>query len=119
MSDSTGSEISQWMLKETLAAHLEPLLKRYDVKWRGHGVIYVDHEQYNIQTLHQILAALSVDLGVPSQAIRSRLIELGWLNDVRSVLPARSRVEHVVDSLLHKTLRDTDFDGFGTDEAYD
>lgn len=117
MSDLTGPAVSQWMLKETLAAHLVPLLERFDVKWRGHGVIYVDHEHYNIQTLHQILAALSVDLGVPSQAIRSRLIELGWLNDVRSVLPARTHVEHAVDLLLHKTLRDTDLDGFGADEA--
>jgi len=119
MSDLTGPETSHWMRKETLAAHLVPLLERYDVKWRGHGVIYVDHEHYNIQTLHQILAVLSVDLGVPTQAIRSRLIELGWLNDVRSVLPAKSRVEHVVDSLLHKSLRGTDTDNFEIDEAYD
>lgn len=47
MSDLTGLEIS----RQTLEAHLKPVLERYDVKWRGHGVIYVDYEHYNIQTL--------------------------------------------------------------------
>lgn len=59
MSDLTSSEIS----RETLEAYLKPVLERYDVKWRGHGVIYVDYEHYNIQTLHLILNDLSYDLG--------------------------------------------------------
>ena len=99
MIDSSGAELSQWMVKETLAEHLAPLLTRYDVKWRGHGVIYVDHEQYNISTAHRILTDLSVSLGVPIQLVRSRLVELGWFNDVRNTLPVRDRVVRLVDEM--------------------
>ena len=87
MSDSSGAEISQWMVKETLAEHLMPLLARYDVKWRGHGVIYVDHEQYNIITAHRILADLSASLGVPIQLVRSRLVDLGSVSYTHLTLP--------------------------------
>lgn len=87
MSDSNGAKAAQWMAAETLEEHLEPLLKHYDVKWRGHGRIYVDHEQYNIVPAHRILTDLSARLGVPIQRVHSRLVELGWLIDVRSALP--------------------------------
>lgn len=76
----------QWMVAETLAGHLLPLLEHYDVKWRGHGVIYVNHEYYNIDTAQRILADLSQTLGVPAHLIRSRLIDLGLLNDVRTAV---------------------------------
>lgn len=97
MNESSGAEISQWMVKETLAEHLTPLLAHYDVKWRGHGVIYVDHQQYNIITAHRILADLSASLGVPIEMVRSRLVDLGWLNDIRRTFPARLGVASIID----------------------
>lgn len=115
MSDLTDLEIS----RQTLEDLLKPVLERYDVKWRGHGVIYVDYEHYNIQTLSLILNDLSRDLGVSAQVISSRLVELGLLNDVRGVLPAKNRVEQIVGSILHRNLRDTDMDEFESDEARD
>lgn len=88
---------SQWMVKETLAAHLAPLLERYDVKWRGHGVIYVDHQHDNISIAEKILYHLSTALGVPVSDVRSRLVELGWLNDVRYVLPIPNELARTFD----------------------
>lgn len=99
MSDSNEAKVANWMEKETLAEHLEPLRERYDVKYRGHGIIYIDHEQYNIVTAQKILADLSSYLGVSKELIRSRLIELGWLIDVRSVLPVRDGAARVIDKL--------------------
>jgi len=119
MSDSNGAEISQWMVKETLAEHLAPLLARYDVKWRGHGVIYVDHEQYNISTAHRILADLSVSLGVPIQLVRSRLVELGWFNDVRNTLPVRDRVVRIVDEMKSWEAGEEEEDDSEANEEYD
>jgi hypothetical protein len=118
MSDSNGAEISQWMLKDTLAEHLEPLLARYDVKWRGHGVIYVNHEQYNISTAHRILADLSASLGAPIHLVRSRLVELGWLNDVRSTLPVRDGVARVIDKLASWESIESAEDDPETNEEY-
>ncbi|HBO3966217.1 TPA: hypothetical protein L4T57_004294 [Pseudomonas aeruginosa] len=99
MSDSNEAKVAKWMEKETLAEHLGPLLERYDVKYRGHGIIYVDHEQYNILTIQQILADMSSYLGVSKELIRSRLIDFGWLIDVRRVLPVRDSAARVIDNL--------------------
>lgn len=99
MSDSHETKFAKWMEKEILAEHLESLRQRYDVKYRGHGLIYVDHEQYNIVTAQKILADLSACLGVSKELIRFRLIELGWLIDVRSVLPIDDAVARVIDTL--------------------
>jgi hypothetical protein len=41
---------------------------------------------------------LSVSLGAPISLVRSRLVELGWLNDVRSALPIQNNVRRVVES---------------------
>ena len=76
-------KIDQWQDKELLDRHLEHLLEHYGVKFRGHGRIYVDHQPQNIETAQRILNHLSLTLGVPTFAIRSRLMELGWLKDVR------------------------------------
>jgi hypothetical protein len=97
MGDSNGAKVAEWMTAETLAEHLVPLLEHYDVKWRGHGLIYVDHEQYNIVTAQRILADLSACLGVSIELVRSRLIELGWLTDARSTLRVRDYVACVID----------------------
>jgi hypothetical protein len=104
MGDSNSVKAVQWMVAETLAEHLEPLLERYDVKWRGHGVIYVDHEHYNIYTAHRILVDLSDNLGVPIQLVRFRLVELGWLNDVRSALPVQNDVTRIVEKLASRAV---------------
>lgn len=119
MNDSSGAEISQWMVKETLAEHLAPLLERYDVKWRGYGVIYVDHEHYNINTAHRILVDLSASLGAPIQLVRSRLVELGWLNDVRSVLPIQNDVTRVIDKLASWAVDVPEEDDPEINEEYD
>lgn len=89
MSDSNKDRASNWMERETLAKHLEHLLEKYDVKYRGHGRIYINHEHYNILTAEKIISDLRTILGVSKDLIRSRLIELGWLNDVR--LPIRAQ----------------------------
>ncbi|MNU97765.1 hypothetical protein D3C71_878530 [compost metagenome] len=119
MTDSNGAELSQWMVKETLAEHLAPLLTRYDVKWRGHGVIYVDHEQYNISTAHRVLTDLSASLGVPVQLVRSRLVELGWFNDVRNALPVQDRVVRMVDDMKSWEADEEEEDDFEENEEYD
>lgn len=99
MSDSNGPKGAEWMAAETLAEQLLPLLDRYDIKWRGHGLIYVDHEQYNIATAHRVLADLSSRLGVSHHLVRSRLIELGWFNDARDTLPVRGGDTYVINQL--------------------
>jgi hypothetical protein len=99
MSDLGETKVANWMEKEILAEHLEPLRDRYDVKYRGHGIIYVDHEQYNILTAEKILADLSACLGASKELIRSRLIELGWLIDVRSDLSVGDGFAHVINKL--------------------
>ncbi|PMW94845.1 hypothetical protein C1X59_27580 [Pseudomonas sp. FW215-R2] len=88
---------SKWMAKENLAEHLAPLLDHFEVKWRGHGVIYVDHQDGNIQIAERILYRLSTTLGVPIGEVRSRLVELGWLNDVRHVTPMINEVVRVFE----------------------
>lgn len=119
MSDPGETKVAKWMEKETLAGHLEPLLARYDVKNRGHGIIYVDHEQYNTETAQKILADLSACLGVPKELIRSRLIALDWLNDVRSVLPVEDSVARVIDKLESWAVDTPDEDGPEMGEQYD
>jgi len=101
VSDFVGVEIPQWMIKETLWEHLEPLLKKYDVKWRGHGHIYVDHQHGNVSTADTIAAELSMTLSVPAELIRSRLIEFEWLIDVRSISPAQDRLTRVVERFVY------------------
>lgn len=99
MSKSNRKASETWRKKETLADHLEPLLKRYDVKYRGHGIIYVDHELYNIVTTQKILTDLSTSLGVPKESIRSRLVELGWLIDVRGTAFSQANTTHMISAL--------------------
>lgn len=89
----------QWMAAENLADHLVPLLKHHDVKWRGHGIIYIDHQHDNICIAHQLLVDLSISLGAPISLVRSRLVELGWLKDIRSALPIQNNVSRGVESL--------------------
>lgn len=118
MTDSIETKVMQWMEPETLAEHLIPLLERYDVKNRGHGVIYVDHEQYNIRTAHMIVTELSVSLGVSAQLVRTRLVELGLLNDVRSILPIQNEVARIVDRIPFRTDDASDEEHWELDEDY-
>lgn len=118
MGDSSEAKVVQWMQPETLAEHLIPLLKQYDVKWRGHGVIYVDHEQYNINTAHMIVLDLSVSFGVSTQLVRSRLVELELLKDVRSILPVGDEVARIVDRMPFRMDDASDKDNFELDEEY-
>lgn len=106
------------MTAETLAAHLEPLLKSHDVKWRGHGVIYIDHEHYNIYTAHQVLVELSASLGAPIQLVRSRLVELGWLNDVRNAVPVQNDVTRLAERLASCALDAQDENASDMNEEY-
>jgi len=99
MIDPNEVSVAELLARETLAEQLVPLLKQYDVKYRGHGLLYVDHQQYNIVTAHRILADLSTGLGVPIQLVRSRLEELGWFNDARCTSNLRQEVAKVTDKL--------------------
>lgn len=118
MGDSNGEKFVQWMVAETLAEHLEPILKHHDVKWRGYGVIYIDHQHYNIYTAHQVLVDLSISIGAPIQLVRSRLVELGWLNDVRSALPIQNDVTRVVERLASRPLDAQEEDDPDMNEEY-
>lgn len=119
MTDCCGASGVEWMEAETLEKQLRPLLKHYDVKDRGHGLIYVDHQQYNIVTAHRILGDLSARLGVPAPLIRNRLIELGWFNDARSALSVRESVVRVVDRLQPWTEYWSDIEDCEVDEELD
>ncbi|MEE4691356.1 hypothetical protein V2K77_14845 [Pseudomonas alliivorans] len=88
-------KIVNWMQPQTLAKHLIPLLEEYDVKWRGHGMIYVNHEPYNINTAHKIITDLSVKFGVSANLVRARLIELELLKDVRHFLSLQDKAKRV------------------------
>ncbi|WP_156463203.1 hypothetical protein [Pseudomonas sp. Leaf129] len=77
------SKIDQWSDEYVLDRHLTPLLKHYDVKWRGHGRLYVDHQRHNIETAQRIVTDLSITLGVSTSEVGSRLMQLNWLKDVR------------------------------------
>jgi hypothetical protein len=106
MSDSNG----EWMEAECLAEHVMALREKHNVKWRRHGLIYVDHQPDNITTVNIILAELSKRLGVPSQLIRSRLIALEWLNDARYTSTPR-----VAASLCPSTAAASEVDAFEMD----
>jgi len=99
MSEANDEGISSWRGRESLARELVPLLELYDVKWRGHGWIYVDHQQDNVATAHRIVTDLSLSLGVPALQIRARLVELGWLRDVRYTVPPREERAPLPDEL--------------------
>jgi hypothetical protein len=77
------NKVDQWNEEDVLDRHLTPLLKHYDVKWRGHGRLYVDYQSHNIETAQRIVTDLSLALGVSTSEIGSRLRQLKWLNDVR------------------------------------
>lgn len=87
---------SEWMLPEFLAKHLHPILKKHDIKWRGHGHIYIDHQNCNIMTANIVLSELSVTLSIPKESVRKRLIELGWLNDDRKISLARDYLPKIL-----------------------
>lgn len=114
MSDSNG----EWMEAEGLAEHVMELLDKYNVKWRRSGLIYVDHQPDNITTVNILLAELSKRLGVPSQLIRSRLIELEWLNDARYTT-ARDDAPRVAASLSPSTAAFSEEGAFETDDEED
>ncbi|WP_327440362.1 hypothetical protein [Pseudomonas donghuensis] len=82
------NKVDQWSAEDVLERHLAPLLEHYGVKFRGHGRIYVDHQHHNIETAQRILTDLGLTFCVPTRAIRSRLMELGWLKDVRRTFQA-------------------------------
>ncbi len=77
------SKIDQWSDEYVLNRHLTPLLEHYDVKWRGHGRLYVDYQRHNIETAQRIVTDLSIALGVSTSAVGFRLMQLNWLKDVR------------------------------------
>ncbi|WP_146018023.1 MULTISPECIES: hypothetical protein [Pseudomonas] len=111
MSDSSG----EWMVAATLAEHVMSLCDRYDVKWRGHGLIYVDHQQDNITTASIILAELSKRFGVPGQVIRARLIELEWLQDARYT-SARGGAARVAAERVSSLAAEREDDAFEMDD---
>ncbi|MBA1200924.1 hypothetical protein G7009_03895 [Pseudomonas capeferrum] len=121
MSDATGPETPEEgvarmeagherpyeVSDETLARHLLPLLEVYDVKWHGHGVIYVNDEPYNIETSVRIVADLSKCLGLPADVVRRRLIEARLLKDARKKPLRSNAAQTVVDQLASRTLLST------------
>lgn len=117
MDDSNGPKVEPWMVAETLAEYLKPLLERYDVKNRNHGPIYVDHQPENIETAQRIVTALNVQLGVSAHLIRAKLIEFDLLNDVRSSLPNPN--EAVRAAVLARDWKTMQEDASDMNEEYD
>jgi hypothetical protein len=111
------AEDAQWRLEGVLAHHLKPLLDLYDLKWRGHGHLYVDHQEHNVLAASMVLAELSVIIGVPSAVVRERLIELGWLRDVRDSQPSPNEVKRA--ELLHSFSYGREVDYSECDEEFD
>lgn len=89
---------------ETLARHLLPLLEVYDVKWRGHGVIYVDDTSWNIESATRLIAELGMRLGLPAEIVRRRLIEANLLRDVRRQPMPGNPAQRVVAQLAASKL---------------
>ncbi|MCQ3034342.1 hypothetical protein NLO88_27140 [Pseudomonas syringae] len=110
MPDLNGAKVEQWMEARTLAEYLLPLLIYHDVKYRRHGLIYVDHQSCNVHTERRVLKDLSLELGVPVELVRSRLIGLGWLIDVRSASPVQNEVARFVGRLESQDLNDFELD---------
>lgn len=108
---------AQWAQERVLARHLKPLLELYDLKWRGHGHVYVDHQEHNVLAASMILADLSIIFGVPSAVIRARLIELEWLRDVREFQPNPNEVKRA--ELMHKFSSGRDVDCSECDIEFD
>lgn len=108
---------AQWAREDVLARHLKPLLDLYDLKWRGHGHIYVDHQEHNVLAASMVLVELGSILGVPSAVVRARLIELGWLRDVRDTQPNPNEVKRV--ELLHRISSDREVDCSECDDEFD
>ncbi|MGE6791003.1 hypothetical protein ACQKFS_03140 [Pseudomonas guineae] len=111
MSDSNG----EWAESESLAEHVMTLLDKYNIKWRKHGLIYVDHQPDNIATVNILLAELSKRLGVPSPLIHSKLIELKWLNDARYT-SARDDAGRVANNLCPLKVAISEADTFEIDD---
>ncbi len=118
MAETGQGKIVNWMQPQTLAEHLIPLLAEYDVKWRGHGVIYVNHEPYNVNTAHKIITDLSVKFGVSAHLIRARLIELELLNDVRHFLPLQDKAKRVSIEIPSHSDDLSDEDGSESENEY-
>ncbi|SEO79542.1 hypothetical protein [Pseudomonas sp. NFACC39-1] len=108
---------ARWARENVLAHHLKPLLELYDLKWRGHGHVYVDHQEHNILAASMVLAELGIILGVPSAVVRARLIELGWLRDVRDTQPSPNEVKRA--ELLHRFSSGREVDYSECDEEFD
>lgn len=111
MSDSH----ERWMEVESLAEHVMELLDKYEVKWRRYGLIYVDHQPVNITTVNILLVELSKRFGVPRSLIRSRLIDLGWLNDAR-YSSARDDCLRVAINLCPPATKISEVDWFEIDD---
>lgn len=111
MSDSNG----EWTEPESLAEHVMTLLDKYNVKWRKHGLIYVDNQPDNITTVNILLAELSKRLGVPRPLIHSKLIELKWLHDARYT-SARDDAPRVAASLCPSTAAVSEEGAFEMDD---
>ncbi|MEE1920497.1 hypothetical protein V0R50_08600 [Pseudomonas sp. 148P] len=110
-SDSSCDEAlgAQWSEEKVLARYLKPLLDHYDLKWRGRGWIYVDHQEENILAANKVVSDLSVALGVPSASIRARLTELKWLRDDRNILPNPNEVKRAELLLRSSGIRELDY----------
>lgn len=100
----TGQPAAPHLSDEALAQHLLPLLAAYDVKWRGHGVIYVDDEPYNIETAQRIIADLGRTLSLPAASVRQRLIDAHLLRDVRRRPAPANPAQRVVAQLAASKL---------------
>jgi Zn-dependent peptidase ImmA (M78 family) len=71
------------MPKGAFLHHFRLLLEKLNVKNRGHGVLYVDGQQCNLQSFGLICSDLGKRFDVSFGAVATRLQILGLLNDRR------------------------------------
>jgi hypothetical protein len=76
------------MPKHQILSAVRYLADQHEVKWRGHGIIYLDYEKYNYDTYITLVSEIAVLFQVSGQRVADRLKELGVLNDVRFPQPS-------------------------------
>lgn len=88
--------------EQLLRARFTELLQEHDIKWRGHGDLFVDQQGGNIESAEKVIAQLSASFGYPSAIVRARVIDLGWLKDVRPAKPARVQLDTLMRKLAER-----------------
>ena len=70
---------------KSFLAQLERVAAKYDLRDKGHGLIYVDHQPINQSVYHAVTLAIGAYFQTSKAAVTLRLTSLGLLNDQRGM----------------------------------